>query len=112
MAYERDGDGALAWLLVDVDEDGGDEEDDGEAHGVGHPDQACFDERHVDGCSRRRKRKRKGGRRRKSGRGKERGKEEEEGEDLGGERHGCRPAFALPVCVVPSLIDVSCELGA
>lgn len=39
-------------------------------------------------------------------------KEEEEGEDLGGERHGCRPAFALPVCVVPSLIDVSCELGA
>lgn len=39
-------------------------------------------------------------------------KEEEEEEDLGGERHGCRPAFALPVCVVPSLIDVSCELGA
>lgn len=39
-------------------------------------------------------------------------KEEEEEEDLGGERHGCRPAFALPACVVPSLIDVSCELGA
>lgn len=43
---------------------------------------------------------------------KEKEEEEEEEEDSGGERHGCRPAFALPVCVVPSLIDVSCELGA
>lgn len=46
-ANNRDCSRSLTWCLIDIHEDGSDEQEDGNCYCICHPDEGCLDERHV-----------------------------------------------------------------